>query len=165
MGQSYSITRGIKIASFNIIVTIDGDCQNNPADIPKLLNLFKSNKDIHLVGGIRQKRKDTITKILSSKIANLVRSLILKDNCKDTGCSLKVFYRDSFLKLSYFNGIHRFLPALFSGYGFRTEFVNVDHRKRKYGISKYGTIDRLFRGIRDMIKVYKIIKKVKRKKI
>ena len=87
--------------------------------------------------------------------------IILNDNCKDTGCSLKVFDKEVFLKFPYFNGMHRFLPALFSGYNKKTHFINVDHRPRIFGISKYGTWGRLIRGIRDLIKVVKIIKKFK----
>lgn len=162
-GQSYSILKGVREASFDIIVTIDGDGQNNPKDIYSVLNIYNSDKDIQLVGGIRNKRKDNIIKVLSSKIANSIRSFILKDNCVDTGCSLKAFNKNIFLKFPYFNGIHRFLPALFLGYGYKTKFVNVDHRKRKKGNSKYGTIDRLFIGIIDMYKVYKIIKKTQKK--
>ncbi len=158
-GQSYSIHKGIKNSKNDLIITIDGDGQNNPQDIPKLLELFITNKDISLVGGIRFKRKDSIIKILSSKFANSIRSKILKDDCLDTGCSLKVFDKNIFLNFPYFNGIHRFLPALFKGYGYKTYFINVDHRPRKKGKSNYGTIDRLYRGIIDIIKVRKIIKK------
>ena len=96
--------------------------------------------------------------MLSSKIANIIRSRILKDQCKDTGCSLKVFNKKIFLSFPYFNGIHRFLPALFKGYGYKTVFIDVNHRSRKFGMSKYGTMNRLFRGIRDIIKVNKILK-------
>ena len=156
-GQSYSIHKGIKNTSNKIIITIDGDGQNDPADIPKLLNLYLSKEDVKLVGGLRLKRQDNIIKIFSSKIANYIRS-DLNDKCSDTGCSLKVFNKEIFLSFPYFNGIHRFLPALFSGYGLRTEFINVNHRHRKYGVSKYGTMNRLFKGIRDIVKVYKILK-------
>ena len=157
-GQSYSIYKGVKEASFNTIITIDGDGQNNPSDIPSLIKSFDSENEIYLVGGIRIKRKDRFIKIISSKIANYIRSKILNDNCNDTGCSLKVFDKKIFLEFPYFDGMHRFLPALFSGYGYKTKFLNVDHRKRKYGISKYGTFKRLFVGIKDIIKVKKIIK-------
>ncbi len=159
-GQSYSIHRGIKLSFYNIIITIDGDGQNDPADIPKLLEIYLSKKDIELVGGLRLKRRDTIIKIISSKIANNIRSFILNDDCKDTGCSLKIFNRKIFLDFPYFDGIHRFLPALFKGYGYKTLFISVSHRKRKYGFSKYGTIKRLFKGLRDMIKVKKILKNI-----
>ena len=158
-GQSFSITKGIDKSIYEIIVTLDGDGQNDPSDIPKLLKIFLSKKKKKLIGGIRIKRKDSFVKILSSKLANYIRSRILNDDCKDTGCSLKIFNKKKFFKFPYFNGIHRFLPALFKGYGYETMFVNVNHRKRKYGISKYGTMNRLFKGIRDIIKVKKIIKR------
>jgi len=157
-GQSYSIKEGIKKSINKIIVTIDGDGQNDPSDIPNLLKIFSEHDDIKLVGGIRSKRKDNIIKIVSSKIANFVRSRILKDECKDTGCSLKVFDKEIFLSFPFFDGIHRFLPALFKGYGYKTNFLNVNHRKRKYGKSKYGTINRLINGIIDMNKVRRILK-------
>ena len=157
-GQSYSIHKGIKNTSNKIIITIDGDGQNDPADIPKLLEIYNSNNNIKLIGGIRIKRQDSYIKIISSKLANSIRSKILDDQCKDTGCSLKIFDKDIFLNFPYFNGIHRFLPALFKGYGYTTKFVEVNHRKRKYGVSKYGTMNRLFIGIRDILKVKKIIK-------
>ena len=158
-GQSYSIHKGILQASNITIVTLDGDGQNNPEDIPKLLDKYFSDEKIYLVGGIRQKRKDNLIKIVSSKLANYVRSSIFDDGCKDTGCSLKVFDRDVFLSFPFFNGIHRFLPSLFKGYGYVTFFINVDHRSRTKGKSKYGTFDRLYRGILDIMKVKKIIRK------
>ena len=160
-GQSFSISYGIKKSFFNTIITIDGDGQNDPKDIPNLLKHYLSSDSIKLVGGIRLVRKDNFLKIISSKIANYLRSRILKDNCSDTGCSLKIFDKQIFLNFPYFDGIHRFLPALFSGYGFKTKFINVNHRSRKYGFSKYGTVNRLFKGIRDIIKVKKIINKKK----
>ena len=156
-GQSFSIHEGIKLSSNETIITLDGDGQNDPRDIPKLLDLYNTNDNIKLVGGIRKKRQDSYIKIFSSKIANHIRSKILSDNCKDTGCSLKVFSKNIFLKFPYFDGMHRFLPALFKGYSYKTEFIEVNHRKRKYGVSKYGTINRLFKGIKDIIRVKRII--------
>tara|TARA_B100000575_G_C23113738_1_gene643621 strand:+ start:47 stop:742 length:696 start_codon:yes stop_codon:yes gene_type:complete len=156
-GQSFSIANGIEKSKYSTIITLDGDGQNNPKDIPKLIKIFNDNLNINFVGGIRQKRKDNLIKILSSKIANSVRSKYLNDNCIDTGCSLKIFEKQAFQNFPYFNGMHRFLPALFKGFGYKTTFVNVDHRKRKFGKSKYGTIDRLIRGINDMRLVKKII--------
>ena len=161
-GQSFSINEGIINAKNNVIVTLDGDGQNNPRDIQTLLDLYFEKKIYSLIGGIRHKRKDSLVKILSSKFANKFRSFLLKDDCLDTGCSLKVFEKSIFVKFPFFNGIHRFLPALFKNYGKKTFFVNVDHRYRKFGVSKYGTFDRAFRGLRDLIKVAKIIKKFKR---
>lgn len=156
-GQSYSIYRGVQEANFDIIVTIDGDGQNNPKDISRLVKLYFSHKQISLVGGLRKKRKDSLIKIVSSKIANYIRAKILNDECTDTGCSLKVFEKRVFLNFPYFDGMHRFLPALFKGYGCNTKFIEVDHRHRKHGISKYGTLDRLYKGIFDMIRVKKIL--------
>ena len=165
LGQSYSIFSGIKQSKYNIIVTLDGDGQNNPYDIPKLLEFYNKSNDIYLVGGIRSKRKDNLIKIISSRIANYVRSKFLEDGCTDTGCSLKVFDKNIFLQFEYFNGIHRFLPALFNGFGYKTFFLSVDHRKRNYGKSKYGTFLRLFNGLRDMIKVKNMINKNKKIKL
>ena len=158
-GQSFSILSGIQNSKYDTIVTLDGDGQNNPRDIPKLIEFYYKINKACLVGGIRAKRKDNIIKIESSRVANLVRSKFLNDGCTDTGCSLKVFDKNIFLNFEHFDGIHRFLPALFSGHGYNTYFLNVDHRKRKYGKSKYGTILRLINGIRDMIKVKKMINK------
>ena len=158
LGQSYSLLEGIKISSYKTIVTLDGDGQNNPKDIPLLLGKYFMDEKLFLVGGIRINRKDSFIKIISSKIANSLRRYILKDDCTDTGCSLKVFDKEIFMKFPFFNGIHRFLPALYKGYGMKTNFINVDHRHRVYGISKYGTFNRLFKGIKDLIKVYRIIR-------
>tara|TARA_B100001250_G_C19803546_1_gene792218 strand:+ start:1273 stop:1965 length:693 start_codon:yes stop_codon:yes gene_type:complete len=159
-GQSYSLREGIKRANNNIIVVLDGDMQNNPHDISALIDLYKTGS-FHLIGGIRRKRRDNFIKIFSSYIANKIRMFILKDDCIDTGCSLKVFDKNIFLKFPYFDGLHRFLPALFKGYGYKTSFVEVDHRKRYRGSSKYGTLSRLFWGVRDIFKVIKIINKNK----
>ena len=161
-GQSFSIWRGIEKSSNEIIITIDGDGQNDPNDIPKLLECYINNQNIKLVGGIRKNRKDTFVKIISSKIANYIRSRILNDECNDTGCSLKVFNKNIFLSFPFFDGIHRFLPALFKGYGYETKFISVNHRKRHYGTSNYGTFKRLINGIKDMIKVKKILLNKKR---
>ena len=157
IGQSNSILNGIKHSSYNTIVTLDGDGQNNPADILRLVNIY-FEQNYNLVSGIRIKRKDSKIKIISSKIANYVRSKYLNDECKDTGCALKVFEKKIFLEFPFFNGIHRFLPALFKGYGYSIKYLEVDHRPRLSGVSKYGTVNRLFRGIRDMFYVKKIIR-------
>jgi len=163
MGQSKSFYTGIKYSKSKTIITIDGDGQNNPKDIINLLDIYFSDNEIGLVGGIRLKRKDTLIKVYSSKIANSFRKLILNDNCNDTGCSLKVFDQDTFINLPYFNGMHRFLPALFKGMGKKTTFVNVDHRPRLHGSSKYGIFMRLINGIVDIIRVLIIISTLKKK--
>ena len=157
-GQSFAIYKGILNSPDDIIITMDGDGQNNPNDINNLIKLYLSNESAYLIGGIRASRKDKLSKIVASKIANYIRKLVLKDDCTDTGCSLKIFDKSTFLEFPYFDGIHRFLPALFKLYNKKTIFVNVDHRYRKYGKSKYGNFERLIKGIRDMIKVKKIMK-------
>ena len=162
IGQSYSINKGIKNAKYETIITLDGDGQNNPNDIPKLIKMYNETNN-KLIGGIRINRKDDYIKKISSVIANNIRSFILKDNCKDTGCSLKIFDRKIFLSFPYFDGLHRFLPALFKGFGYNTDFINVSHRQRNSGNSKYGTFDRLFKGIRDIFIVNSIIKKINKK--
>lgn len=164
IGQSLSIIKGIKVSKYDSVITIDGDGQNNPNDIPTLAKQFFLDKDLFLIGGLRIKRRDSFIKIISSRIANFIRGKILNDDCEDTGCSLKIFDRKTFLEFPVFNGIHRFLPALFKGYGKKTSFIRVDHRQRKYGISKYGTFGRLLKGIQDMIRVYLIIRNINRMK-
>ena len=162
-GQSFSIWKGIELSSYETIITLDGDGQNDPNDIPNMINIYKNNykKNTKLVSGIRKKRMDTKIKIISSRIANFVRNLILNDKCKDTGCSLKIFDKKTFLSFPYFNGIHRFIPAFFSAINDKSIYVLVNHRLRKFGQSKYGTMGRLFRGIRDIIKVYFMLKQLK----
>ena len=161
MGQSNSLIKGISLSRYDTIITLDGDGQNNPSDIPRLLKEYIEGK-YFLVGGLRLKRKDSNIKKLSSKIANKIRNIILKDDCADTGCSLKVFSKKIFIKFPEFNGVHRFLPALYKGFGYRTKFLEVDHRHRTYGRSKYGTFDRLIKGIVDLLRVYLIIKNLKK---
>lgn len=165
IGQSFSIIKGIKSSKYSIIVTLDGDGQNNPVDIFKLIDVYNKNSDCFMVGGIRLKRKDNLIKLISSKAANFIRSKVLKDNCRDTGCALKVFDKSIFLKFPCFDGLHRFLPAFFNAYSSNNIYIEVDHRSRNFGNSKYGISNRLFRGLRDLIKVYIMIKKIKNKDV
>ena len=164
LGQSRSIYNGIVKSKTETIVTIDGDGQNDPADIPKLLECY-FNDNVSLVGGIRQNRKDNFIKIVSSKVANRVRSFILNDGCPDTGCGLKVVDKKVFLQFIFFNGIHRFLPALFTGFGYKTKFIPVNHRYRTMGVSKYGVSNRLLKGIFDIIRVRRYLKKIIKKNV
>ncbi len=159
LGQSFSIINGIKKANSDVIITLDGDCQNDPNDIINLYEKFISNSSLKLVAGIRMKRQDNIIKIVSSIVANKIRSFILKDDCPDTGCGLKVFDKRIFLNFDEFDGIHRFLPALFKGFGHMVLYLPVRHRSRMYGKSKYGTVKRAIRGIKDIILVKKMIDK------
>ena len=161
-GQSMAIFTGINAAKYDYIVTIDGDGQNNPKDIMRMLNfLFKKNES-KIVCGIRKNRRDNSIRIISSKLANFVRKHYLGDECDDTGCSLKIFNKKLFLKIPYFDGMHRFIPALFSGMGIKPLYIEVDHRPRLYGISKYGISNRLIKGIADMYKVKKLIRNLKK---
>ena len=151
-GQSTAVRTGVKYAKFNWIATLDGDGQNNPADIPKLLNALKEG--VELVGGNRRhSRRDTWIKRISSVIANGVRSSLLQDDTPDTGCGLKLFSRDAFLDLPYFDHMHRFLPALIKRRGGLIVSVPIGHRQRNHGQSNYGTIDRLLVGIVDLFGV------------
>tara|TARA_B100000989_G_C19523626_1_gene465598 strand:- start:1218 stop:1922 length:705 start_codon:yes stop_codon:yes gene_type:complete len=161
MGQSFSIYEGIKNSNNNVIVTLDGDGQNNPKDIKKMLFEYFKHFDVKLVSGIRKKRKDSFIKIISSRIANYFRNLVLNDGCPDTGCSLKIFDKSKFLQIPFFNGIHRFIPALFKSLDCKMIFIDVDHRYRVMGQSKYGITNRLFRGIFDLFKVIQIMRKLK----
>ena len=161
LGQSYSLIKAIKASKYDTIMTIDGDGQNNPIDMPILLSQYFENPEVDLVSGIRVKRKDNYIKKISSKIANKVRKFILNDDCDDTGCSLKIFNKKIFLKFTSFRGLHRFLPALFKGYRCKVLFIPVDHRERIYGKSNYGIIKRLIFGCIDIIRVLFILKKIR----
>ncbi len=161
LGQSRALLTGINEAKYNQIITMDGDGQNDPADIKLLIDHYFNDANLKLLGGIRINRKDNYIKIISSRIANNFRKFVLNDNCNDTGCSLKIFDKECFLLFPFFNGIHRFLPALFKGYGYKTHFIDVNHKKRLFGKSKYGTLKRLIAGIIDIIRVLIILKNIK----
>jgi dolichol-phosphate mannosyltransferase len=154
-GQSAAVATGVKAARAPIIATLDGDGQNDPADIPALLAVFDeaADNDRLLVAGLRAERRDTLVKRLSSRIANGVRARLLGDRTPDTGCGLKVFARDAFLDMPRFDHMHRFLPALMLRSGGRVVSVAVNHRPRPRGISKYGVFDRLWVGIFDLFGV------------
>ena len=128
-----------------------------------MINKYKEYKNSILLSGIRTKRKDNFVKIFSSILANKIRNLILGDNCPDTGCSLKIFKKKDFIDLPFFDGIHRFLPALFIFNNVNVQYINVTHKERLHGISKYGTIDRLIKTIGDLFTVLKIKKTLQKK--
>ena len=160
-GQSAGLRTGVLAASGTLIATLDGDGQNDPADIPKLLERHESlsGSEFLMITGHRVDRKDTWVKRKASRAANVIRSLLLKDNNPDTGCSLKLYDRALFLRLPYFDHMHRFLPALVKRENFRVEVVPVNHRHRAYGQSKYANIDRLLVGIPDLIGMMWLIKR------
>ncbi len=150
-GQSAAIYAGVEAANGRTIVLIDGDLQNDPADIPRLLAEISGGAD--LVCGYRQKRRDTITKRISSRIANFVRSRFTRDGVRDTGCTLKAMRRECARTLIPFKGMHRFIPALVKGAGYRLVEVPVNHRPRRFGQSKYGFGSRVVRATVDMFGV------------
>ncbi|MFW6147203.1 MAG: glycosyltransferase family 2 protein [Thermodesulfobacteriota bacterium] len=163
-GQTSAIRTGVKAAKAPWIATLDGDGQNDPMDIPRLWKLLKgktSGESNLLVVGYRRKRRDVWIKRISSRIANAVRSRLLKDGTPDTGSGLKLFSREAFLELPYFDHMHRFFPALFLRGGGRVVSVEVKHRERKHGTSKYGIHDRLWVGIVDMLGVMWLQRRVK----
>jgi glycosyltransferase involved in cell wall biosynthesis len=150
-GQSAAMYAGIHAAKGEIIVLLDGDLQNDPADIPKLLAEIERGAD--LVCGYRARRKDTLSKRLTSRVANFVRSRFTRDGVRDTGCTLKAMRRDCREALVPFYGMHRFIPALVKGMGYRLTEVPVNHRPRVAGVSKYGFGNRALKATLDMFAV------------
>ena len=162
-GQSAAVRTGARHARGGIIVTLDGDGQNNPTFIPALLDaLERGAPRVGLVAGQRVGRKDTGFKKLQSRIANGVRGAVLRDGTRDTGCGLKAFRRDLFLSLPYFDGLHRFLPALVRREGYDIGYVDVIDRPRGAGVSNYGMWDRLWIGILDLAGVWWLIRRKRR---
>ena len=162
-GQSAAIYTGVKAAKYPVIATLDGDGQNDPADIPRLLTVLKTHNandpTLWMVSGWRNKRQDSAWRLFSSKVANTVRAALLGDSTPDSGCGLKLFYRDAFLSLPYFNHMHRFLPALVIRAGGRVLSEPVNHRPRTIGYSKYDTLGRLGAGLVDLLGVIWLIKR------
>jgi dolichol-phosphate mannosyltransferase len=152
-GQSAAVRTGVMASRAEVIVVLDGDGQNDPHDIPCLYGQLTAVPSLSLVIGERRQRQDSLLRRLSSRIANSVRSSLLGDAAKDTGCGIKVFYRDEFLNLPAFDHMHRFMPALIQRNGGKVCSVPVNHRARKNGTSKYGVNNRLWVGIVDMLGV------------
>jgi dolichol-phosphate mannosyltransferase len=150
-GQSAAMYAGLHAAQGAVAVLIDGDLQNDPADILRLLSEIERGAD--LVCGYRAQRKDTVVKRITSRVANFVRSRFTKDGVRDTGCTLKAMRRDCVGALVPFKGMHRFIPALVKGAGFRLVEIPVNHRPRKFGESKYGLGNRALRATMDMFGV------------
>jgi len=160
-GQSAAVATGVRAARARWIATLDGDGQNDPADIPKLLEAVAQSDSpgLRLVMGNRTTRRDTWLRRLSSRVANGVRGGLLKDGTPDTGCGIKVFDRDVFLEMPRFNHMHRFMPALFQREGYQVISVPVNHRERTRGRSKYGLHNRLWVGIVDLFGVMWLIRR------
>ena len=161
-GQSAAIRTGVMHARGRLIGTLDGDGQNDPADLPKLLAKMNALPGVEMVAGQRVRRQDTLSKKISSKIANRVRSAVLQDDTPDTGCGTKMFSREAFLRLPYFDHMHRFLPALMKREGFAVGREAVNHRPRMTGRSKYGINNRLWVGIVDLIGVWWLTRRMRR---
>ena len=150
-GQSRAIRTGVLGARGAVIVTLDGDGQNDPADGPALVDaLVAGPPELALVGGERVKRQDSWAKRMASRVGNGVRKRLLNDTANDTGCGLKAFRRDAFLRLPYFDHIHRYLPALMQREGYRIAFRPVNHRHRQTGRSKYTNLGRLWASLSDL---------------
>jgi len=150
-GQSRGIRTGVDAARGTVIVTLDGDGQNDPADIPKLLRALEAEPAVGLVSGIRTKRKDTPSRRLASRLGNGFRNWMLKDGATDTGCGLKAIRRSAFLALPYFDHYHRFLIALVQREGWQVRFMPVNHRPRLAGHSKYTNLGRLLVSVNDLL--------------
>jgi dolichol-phosphate mannosyltransferase len=162
-GQSAAVRTGVAAARAPIVVTLDGDGQNDPKFIPALVRALEAgNPRVGLVAGQRVGRKSSGFKKLQSRIANAVRGAVLRDGTRDTGCGLKAFHRAVFLGLPYFDGLHRFLPALMRREGFDVGYVDVVDRPRAHGVSNYGLWDRLWIGIFDLAGVWWLIRRKKR---
>jgi dolichol-phosphate mannosyltransferase len=162
-GQSTAIRTGVRHARAPWVATLDGDGQNDPADIPKLLAARDAAKpDIRLFAGWRVNRQDSGSKRWASKWANAIRTRMLHDDTPDTGCGIKLFEREAFLDLPYFDHMHRYLPALMQRAGWQTVSVPVNHRARSTGVSKYNNLNRALVGIRDLMGVAWLIVRSKR---
>jgi len=161
-GQSTAIRNGVKAARGQWIATLDGDGQNDPADLPRLLaHRDSAGPDVKLFAGWRVDRKDTGSKRWASKWANAIRSRMLHDATPDTGCGTKLFEREAFLDLPHFNHMHRYLPALMQRAGWKTLSVPVNHRARSNGVSKYNNLNRALVGISDLLGVAWLIRRGK----
>jgi len=161
-GQSTAVRNGVKAARGLWIATLDGDGQNDPADIPKLIEARNmAAPEIKLFAGWRVNRKDTGSKRWASKIANSIRASFLKDETPDTGCGIKLFERAVFMDLPYFDHMHRYLPALVKRAGFQSVSVPVNHRERGSGVSKYNNLGRAWVGLKDLRGVAWLIKRSK----
>jgi dolichol-phosphate mannosyltransferase len=162
-GQSAGIHSGVNAAKARIILTLDGDGQNPPEELPNLLAAFESEDDgtLGVVAGQRVGRKDTLSKKLASRFANGLRGWALQDGTRDTGCGLKAFDRDKFLTLPYFNHMHRYMPALFKRHGWRVAHLDVSHAARMSGRSNYSNLQRALVGIVDLIGVMWLLRRRK----
>ncbi|MGE7955685.1 glycosyltransferase family 2 protein [Pseudomonas sp. NPDC089530] len=164
LGQSTSIYHAAQAAQGTWLATLDGDGQNDPADIPGMLAIVRGPHcpgDLKLIAGHRVNRRDTASKRWASRFANKLRGHLLKDRTPDTGCGLKLIEREAFLRLPYFDHMHRFIPALIQRHRGRMRVHPVNHRPRGAGVSKYGNLDRALVGILDLVGVWWLIRRTR----
>ena len=154
-GQSTAIRTAVLAAQAPVIATMDGDGQNDPKDIPRLLEKLAApgTSGNALVGGVRTNRKAEGSKRFASKAANWIRDSILRDGCPDTGCGIKVYWREAYLRLPFFASQHRYMPAMFITYGYDVDYVPVNDRARQVGVSKYNNLNRALVGLYDLVGV------------
>ncbi len=151
-GQSAALVAGIESARGELVATLDGDLQNDPADFPRMLQIL-SDRSIDMVTGVRTKRRDNVFRRVQSRFANFVRNKITGDNVRDSACGIRVFRRQSFDRIHKFNGMHRFMTTLFRMKGYKVEEVPVNHRERRFGKAKYGMLNRVFKATADLFAV------------
>ena len=154
-GQSTAIRTAVDAATAPVIATMDGDGQNDPADIVRLLDKLAMPGSVGpaLVGGVRTNRKAEGSKRWASKAANWIRDGVLADGCPDTGCGIKVYWREAYLRLPFFASQHRYMPAMFLTYGYEVAYVPVNDRPRQAGVSKYNNVNRAMVGLYDLVGV------------
>jgi dolichol-phosphate mannosyltransferase len=165
LGQSTSVYHAAEAARGHWLATLDGDGQNDPADLPRMLDLVRGSEGkadgVKLVAGHRVNRQDTASKRWASRFANKLRSSLLKDQTPDTGCGIKLIEREAFLRLPYFDHMHRFIPALIRRHNGRMLVHPVNHRERGAGVSNYGNLDRALVGILDLFGVWWLIRRTR----
>jgi len=167
-GQSTAVLTGVLHAAHDYIITLDGDGQNNPIDIPKMIQIFakaRPDEKLGLVMGNRVNRQDSVIRKISSRIANAVRAGLLNDSTPDSGCGLKILPRSLFLRLPFFDHMHRFMPALVIRQGFTVQTIPITHRERQAGISKYGIHNRLWVGIVDLFGAMWLIRRMQQPEV
>lgn len=169
-GQSVALITGIEHARYPYIVTLDGDGQNDPADIPTLVvehqKVSQADPAVHhVILGNRKRRQDHLIRLISTKIARLIRKVVFNDDCPDSGCAIKLFLREDFMRLPKFKNMHRFLPVLFRRDGVKTHNRVVNHRQRTRGVTKYGVLNRAFAGLFDLIGVYWLLSRPNRSEL
>jgi dolichol-phosphate mannosyltransferase len=163
-GQSTALITGVLAAKYSIVCTLDGDGQNDPADLPRMLAALtgdSATSDLAMIAGYRKKRQDSKWRLFCSRVANNVRCKMLSDNTPDSGCGIKVFYRQTFLRMPHFDHMHRFLPCLVQRTGALVTSIEVNHRPRLHGKSHYGTLGRLMVGIVDLAGVAWLVRRNK----